>query len=330
MIISLLLPLSNVIKALVQEKETKMREGMLMMALRGDALWVTWILNFMALFLPLSILLTISSNQLFQYSSSQYIFFYFMTFFISTTSYGVLVSSFFSKSRTASIMGCLVYFMGFFIYIGIYQVTRPFSLELSFRLPFPLAILLSFPLFFPFSFLLSFLCPSLRCMNPNSSCTTHTTQGNPSHSQIMAAMLHPACAFTFGTQAFTEYEGARVGVTSKTWNVSNVNNVTFQVNASSCRHTLLTHPVNIPHLLHSHPSYIPPLSCPVLSCSIHMSPPLGLPQHDACRRDLDGCLGLVSLPSVTLRIRHPQTLVLRVHARVLDGVFRDQEEPHCR
>ena len=45
----------------------------------------------------------------------------------------------------------------------------------------------------------------------------------------MAAMLHPACAFTFGTQAFTEYEGARVGVTSKTWNVSNVNNVTFQV-----------------------------------------------------------------------------------------------------
>ena len=173
MIISLLLPLSNVIKALVQEKETKMREGMLMMALRGDALWVTWILNFMALFLPLSILLTLSSRQLFQYSDSQYIFYYFMTFFISTTSYGILVSSLFSKSRTASIMGCMVYFMGFFIYIGIYQ-------------------------------------------------------GKPSHSQIMAAMLHPACAFTFGTQAFTEYEGARVGVTSQTWNVSNVNAVTFQ------------------------------------------------------------------------------------------------------
>ena len=53
-------------------------------------------------------------------------------------------------------------------------------------------------------------------------------QSNPSHSQILAAMLHPACAFTFGTQAFTEYEGARVGVTSQTWNVSNVNAVTFQ------------------------------------------------------------------------------------------------------
>ena len=142
MIISLLLPLSNVIKALVQEKETKMREGMLMMALRGDALWVTWILNFMALFLPLSILLTLSSRQLFQYSDSQYIFYYFMTFFISTTSYGILVSSLFSKSRTASIMGCLVYFMGFFIYIGIYQVTPlvspfiyyPYPLDLPFKM----------------------------------------------------------------------------------------------------------------------------------------------------------------------------------------------------
>lgn len=38
-IISLLLPLSNIIKALVQEKETKLREGMMMMSLRSDALW---------------------------------------------------------------------------------------------------------------------------------------------------------------------------------------------------------------------------------------------------------------------------------------------------
>jgi hypothetical protein len=53
-IISLLLPLSNVIKSLVQEKETKIREGMMMMSLRSDALWLSWIMNFMLLFLPLS------------------------------------------------------------------------------------------------------------------------------------------------------------------------------------------------------------------------------------------------------------------------------------
>ena len=150
-----------------------MREGMLMMALRGDALWLSWLLNFMALFLPLSVLLAFVSGQLFQYSNRLYIFFYFITFFISAMCYGILVSSIFSKSRTAAIVGNLIFFMGFFIFIGIQG-------------------------------------------------------GAPSRSQILAACLHPATAFTFGTNAFSEYEGARVGVTQTTWNVSQKFNVTFQ------------------------------------------------------------------------------------------------------
>lgn len=148
-IISLLLPLSNVIKSLVQEKESKLREGMMMMALRGDAMWLSWILHFMLLFVPLSIILTLAGKGLFTYSSQQYIFIYFLTFFISATSYAVLISNFFSNSRTAAIVGCLVFFMGFFIYVGLIN-------------------------------------------------------SKPTKSTILAACLHPAAAFTFGTQAFIE------------------------------------------------------------------------------------------------------------------------------
>ena len=148
-IISLLLPLANVIKALVQEKETKLREGMMMMSLRSDVLWLTWIMHFMLLFLPLSIILSLAGTLLFQYSSQAYIFIYFLVFFISATSYAILISNFFSNSRTAAIVGCLVFFMGFFIYIGL--------------------------------------------MN-----------ASPSRSSILAACLHPAAAFTFGTNAFIE------------------------------------------------------------------------------------------------------------------------------
>lgn len=148
-IISLLLPLSNVIKALVQEKETKIREGMMMMSLRGDVLWISWIFHFMCLFLPLSIILTLASKGLFTYSAPTYIFIYFLVFFISACSYAVLISNFFSNSRTAAIIGCLVFFMGFFIYIGLQN-------------------------------------------------------SDPSRSSILAAMLHPAAAFTFGTYAFIE------------------------------------------------------------------------------------------------------------------------------
>ena len=38
-----------------------------------------------------------------------------------------------------------------------------------------------------------------------------------------------ACAFTYGTLAFSEYEGAQIGITKNTWNVSNTNPVSFQV-----------------------------------------------------------------------------------------------------
>ena len=148
-IISLLLPLANVIKSLVQEKETKIREGMMMMSLRSDVLWITWIMHFMLLFLPLSIILTLAGRSLFSYSSPVYIFIYFLVFFISATSYAILISNFFSNSRTAAIVGCLVFFMGFFIYIGLQNA-------------------------------------------------------NPSRSTILAASLHPAAAFTFGTYSFIE------------------------------------------------------------------------------------------------------------------------------
>lgn len=148
-IISLLFPLSNVIKALVQEKESKLREGMMMMALRGDVLWLSWITHFMLLFVPLSIILTLAGKILFTYSSQEYILIYFLTFFISATSYAVLISNFFSNSRTAAIIGCLVFFMGFFIYVGLIN-------------------------------------------------------SKPTRSTIMAACLHPATAFTFGTDAFIE------------------------------------------------------------------------------------------------------------------------------
>lgn len=69
MIVTLLYPLSNVIRDLVVEKETKLREGMMMMALQSNALWASWFFHFFCLFLSLSILLTIGGKAvLFKYS----------------------------------------------------------------------------------------------------------------------------------------------------------------------------------------------------------------------------------------------------------------------
>ena len=119
MIIAFCLPIANVIVYLVQEKESKMRESMYMMALRSDALWLSWLFHFLCLFVPLSIILTLAGVFLFEYSSGTYVFFYFMTFFLASISYCIFISTLFNKARSAAVVGCLFFFGGYIIYIGV-------------------------------------------------------------------------------------------------------------------------------------------------------------------------------------------------------------------
>eukprot|EP01041_Mallomonas_annulata_P008266 gene8266-17008_t len=97
-ILAMLYPISNVIKDLVAEKETKIREGMMMMSLRSDVLWLSWWLHSLFLFIPLAIILTFLGDSI---------------------SYGIFISTFFSSSRMASIVGSLIYFIGFFVFSGL-------------------------------------------------------------------------------------------------------------------------------------------------------------------------------------------------------------------
>ena len=119
MILALLLPVFNCINTLVNEKETKIREGLMMMSCRADALWVSWYLHFQALFLPLAILLMLVGSSLFTYSSSFLVFIYFYIYFVASLSLCILVSTFFSSSRAASVVGASVFFCGYIIYLAL-------------------------------------------------------------------------------------------------------------------------------------------------------------------------------------------------------------------
>ena len=123
-IIGIMYPLANIISDLVKEKESKIREGMMMMALHGEALWASWIFHALAFFIPLAVILTIIGIKVFPYSSPQYIFVYFLLFFLSSISYCFFISVFFNSARTASILGNLIFLGGFFVYIGL-QTAAP-------------------------------------------------------------------------------------------------------------------------------------------------------------------------------------------------------------
>ena len=207
MIITLLYPISNMVKSLVTEKETRIREGMLMMAMRSDALWLSWIVNFIGLLLPLSILLTLAGSKLFLYSDKSIVFIYFFVFFLASMSYAIFISQFFSKSRTASILGSLIFFLGWFIFLGLKTTGTRGQIMVAALHP---ALGTYAEVHVPF---VSFVC-----------FVWHYTS-LPFLPTFLPSYL---VAFTYATTAFQEYEDAQLGVTKFTWNTSSMYPCTFQ------------------------------------------------------------------------------------------------------
>ncbi|CAM9287239.1 unnamed protein product [Heterosigma akashiwo] len=172
MVLAMLYPMLNMIKALVQEKELRLKEGMRMMGLSGPAHVLSWWCHFVIFFLALSILLSMVTAPLFEYSDSSLIFWYFMWFFASCVSFAFFISSFFNKARTASILGTLGFLISLFPYFAV----------------------------------------------SGSSTSLAAKRG---------ASLLPATAFALGTDAFTAYEDAQIGVTAETAGSSTDNSLPF-------------------------------------------------------------------------------------------------------
>ncbi|CAN0356690.1 unnamed protein product, partial [Hapterophycus canaliculatus] len=66
-VIAVLYPVSNVISALVKEKELRIKEGLKMMGLTDAAHTASWVFNFFCLFFFISLLMVLCSGALFEY-----------------------------------------------------------------------------------------------------------------------------------------------------------------------------------------------------------------------------------------------------------------------
>jgi len=120
MIMALLYSVSIIIRSLVMEKETKLKEGMKMMSLTDFALFFSWSIHFISNFAIISILLAlVGSKSLYKYSSLFLIWLYYFLFFAATMSFCFTMSTFFSRSKSAATLGVLPYFAGYFINLAI-------------------------------------------------------------------------------------------------------------------------------------------------------------------------------------------------------------------
>jgi ABC-type multidrug transport system fused ATPase/permease subunit len=112
-VMSTMYPMSRLTKAVVEEKELRMREVMKIMGLRDWVHQIGWFLPAFVLFLWIAISSSIITRASFlKHSDGSIIFAYFFLFCMSEINFAFLVSVFFSNSKLAAIVAPVILFAG--------------------------------------------------------------------------------------------------------------------------------------------------------------------------------------------------------------------------
>jgi hypothetical protein len=115
--ILILLPLlSGILTDLVVEKETKMRECLRIYGAGNLSMVGSWYLWYTLKFLCTAVLIALGSIlQLFPNSDFFVLFFFYFFFLLSIMGFGFLASQLFDSSKTASVVGTLLWFVFYFM-----------------------------------------------------------------------------------------------------------------------------------------------------------------------------------------------------------------------
>ncbi|XP_026071364.1 ATP-binding cassette sub-family A member 3-like isoform X1 [Carassius auratus] len=114
----------NIVRAVVQEKERKLKEYMRMMGLSSWLHWSAWFLMFF-LFLSISVFFVtvlicvkVSPNgAVLSYSDPTLVFVFLLVFAVSTINFSFMISTFFSRANVAAAAGGFIYFLSYLPYV---------------------------------------------------------------------------------------------------------------------------------------------------------------------------------------------------------------------
>jgi ATP-binding cassette subfamily A (ABC1) protein 3 len=111
-VLSFLIPLATMLRALVLEKESKLREGLLMSGLSLPAYYQSIVITYGGTFVLVALLAAfIITPNLFPLSSFFLVLLLFVLFALAVLAYTCAISSFFSNARVAAILGPLSLFL---------------------------------------------------------------------------------------------------------------------------------------------------------------------------------------------------------------------------
>lgn len=119
-ILSYLYPVSRIVRSLVVDKETRIREGMKMMGLTDAVYDLSWYITILFQLTLVAILITmVTSGSVFEYSNNILVFIFFEAFSIAIVSFCFFLATFFSRSKVASLIAPIVFFASFFPYFAV-------------------------------------------------------------------------------------------------------------------------------------------------------------------------------------------------------------------
>ncbi|XP_028404446.1 ATP-binding cassette sub-family A member 1-like [Dendronephthya gigantea] len=108
-----------IIKTIVHEKETRLKEVMKVMGLTNSVHWLAWFITSVIMMMITTILLVmvLKFGDILQYSDPSVIFVFFFVFTISTIMFCFLISVFFSRANVAAACGGLIYLTTYLPYV---------------------------------------------------------------------------------------------------------------------------------------------------------------------------------------------------------------------
>uniref|UniRef100_A0AAY4BEA4 ABC transporter domain-containing protein n=1 Tax=Denticeps clupeoides TaxID=299321 RepID=A0AAY4BEA4_9TELE len=112
----------NIVRAVVQERERKLKEYMRMMGLSNWLHWSAWFLMFFLLLsvsiVFITLLFCVSPNgAVLTYSDPTLVFAFLIVFAVSTVSFSFMISTFFCRANVAAAAGGFLYFLSYLPYI---------------------------------------------------------------------------------------------------------------------------------------------------------------------------------------------------------------------
>ena len=111
MVMAFLYPVSRLIKQIVEEKESRMKETLLILGVSGWAHWLSWLITSLIVFSVITLTVSFTlTGTLLKYSNAVYILSYVFFFSTSTVGFCFAVSSFFSRAKLAGIIGPVALF----------------------------------------------------------------------------------------------------------------------------------------------------------------------------------------------------------------------------